>query len=173
MFLTEKFKEELTPSQGKLLDKIYRQIDSLKITKIDNNSSEVTIVTKSKKPITILGNDIPTLDNETKEYMDKHFHKVDIDNNTKLTFTNQKSSNELKSQKANQTLNDLEVHAIVNPTNVAISGIKVFGEFPIVGNFTGTPIKIDIDIDDKVPAKAKVDFSKGFVSLSYTFDLDN
>jgi hypothetical protein len=173
MFLAEKFKEELTPMQGKLLDKIYRQIDSLKIIKIDNNSSEVTIVTKSKKPITILGNDIPTLDNETKEYMDKHFHKVDIDNNTKLTFTNQKSSNELKSQKANQTLNDIEVHAIVNPTNVAISGIKVLGEYPIVGNFTGTPKIIDIDIDDKVPAKAKVDFSNGFIGFSYTFDLDN
>jgi hypothetical protein len=49
----------------------------------------------------------------------------------------------------------------------------VTGQFPVIGEIQVKPQELNVDIDSDAPVKANVGFKKGFVGLSYTFDLNN
>jgi hypothetical protein len=170
-YLAMRFKEQLAPDQFNLLQKIFKQLESLNFDRDSNGQLKVSLTTTNAKPIVLVANDIPVATPADREMVKKYFEKVEIADKTSLVFTDKKISEASKAKSAK--LNEIEIKSFVTPSTVNIEGIKVFGQFPILGGVMVNPEVLTIDIDDVIPAKAKVSFKKGILGMSYTFDLNN
>ncbi|MBC7713725.1 MAG: hypothetical protein H7177_10315 [Rhizobacter sp.] len=171
-YLASRFKEKLPREQFAMLQKILKQIDSLNFNHSNDGTVGVSIATIAGRPITLTASDIPAADESSREMLKKYFNKVEIQHGTSMVFTDKKALDPLR-VKRNAGLNPLEVKSFATPTVVAVQGIKVSGQFPVLGGIDITPKELDIDIDSDAPVKANVGFKKGFVGLSYTFDLNS
>lgn len=168
-YLVTKFKDQLSSDQYKLLQVIFNKVDKIVFTNKGDFQSELKILTVDKKPISIKNNDIPVIDQQTRDYINKYFNNIEIANDTTMAFSDKAIINKSTSSR----LVDLENKTFVAPTTVAINGITVAGQFPILGGITVTPLKLDVDIDSQIPIKADVGFKKGFLGFSYTFNINN
>lgn len=168
-YLVSKFKYQLSPDQYNLLKVIFNKVDKIAFTHSSDTQSTLKIETVDNKPITIKNNDIPVLDLQTKEYINKYINNIEIANGTSMSFTDQKSID----KSTNSKLAELEYKSFIVPTVVEVNGIVVSGQFPILGNITVTPKKLDVNIDSQTPVKADVGFKKGFLGMTYTFNLNN
>lgn len=169
-YLALRFKDQLPKDQFLLLQKIMSQIAQINFRRDNKSQTVVQLATVNGKPISLSADDIPA-DPSARAMLREYFNKVVIENDTSMVFTEK----ELTTAKLtrNKTLNNLEVQAFGTPVNVAVSGLVVSGKFPVIGGIAISPKEFIVDIDSSVPVQAKVGFKKGFVGMSYTFDLTN
>lgn len=172
-YLTATFKEKLEPNEFQLLEKIMAQVDSISFSRNKAGNLKVSLNSVGGKTITLNGKDIPTHDEATQKTLEKYFNKIEIANGTSMEFNDSKVQiNPLKDKK-DAGMSAFEINSISKPSTVTINGIRIAGQFPIIGGISVNPKKLDVDIDQKTPVKASVGFKKGFINLSYTFDLNN
>lgn len=168
-YLVSKFKDQLSPEQYNLLNVIFNKVDKIAFTHSNDTQSSLKIETVDNKPIIIKNNDIPVLDQQTREYINKYFNNIEIASGTSMSFIDQKPMD----KSTNSRLAELEYKSFIVPTVVEVNGIVVAGQFPILGSITVTPKKLDVNIDSQIPVKADVGFKKGFLGMTYTFNLNN
>lgn len=170
-YLASRFQDSLPRDQFLLLKTILGKVDAISFNRNSNGSVAVNLSTTGAKTVTLTGKDIPVADPSARQMIEKYFNRVEIENNTSMIFADKKLSNE--KQTRNVGLNNLEVQSFATPTTVSVQGIKVTGQFPVIGEIQVKPQELNVDIDSDAPVKANVGFKKGILGLSYTFDLNN
>ena len=170
-YLASRFQDSLPRDQFLLLKTILGKVDAISFNRNSNGSVAVNLSTTGAKTVTLTGKDIPVADPSARQMIEKYFNRVEIENNTSMIFADKKLSNE--KQTRNVGLNNLEVQSFATPTTVSVQGIKVTGQFPVIGEIQVKPQELNVDIDRDATVKANVGFKKGILGLSYTFDLNN
>lgn len=172
-YLSSQFKELLPTNQYALLQMILKQIAGIHFTRDNLGKIVVQLSTIDRKTISLSGSDFPVANEGARQMLQKYFNRMEIEHGASLVFTNNKMSNNSLQRNKNQGLNQLEVQTFVTPSNAGLQGIQISGQFPVIGEMAITPADLIIDIDSSIPVKTHVNFKKGFMRMSYTFNLDN
>ncbi len=150
-YLVGTFQDQLKPKELELLEDIVNQIDNIEFKK-DRKGNTVVKLNTFNGDIKIRSEDIPMNTQKQREALAETLHYAEIEDGATLIY--EKSDGDIGRYK-----------------KVEIDGIKVEGNFPVIGNLRITPRRATINLDDDdVPAQIKVSFKK-LVSVPWTFDI--
>ncbi|WP_419168482.1 hypothetical protein [Halobacteriovorax sp.] len=150
-YLVGTFQDQLKPKELELLEDIVNQIDNIEFKK-DRKGNTVVKLNTFNGDIKIRSEDIPMNTQEQREALAETLHYAEIEDGATLIY--EKTDGDIGRYK-----------------KVEIDGIKVEGNFPVIGNLRITPRRATINLDDDdVPAQVKVSFKK-LVSVPWTFDI--